>query len=889
MKIKNKELLIKKILIVFLIIQPFLDTYILFEGKIIEIFKISPSTVVRIIFVFILGLLSLTLIKSKQKIKSYIIYGIILMVYSVLHIYNAYNFNSLTPGNFNFNPVTEIFYIIRLIIPIFIIILTSNIKFNKETAIKILNILIIIFSGTIVVTNILKISIGAYITRPIDYNIFDWFINNIHETKSFYDTASRGYFSFANMISSMLFGLTAILYYKLFTKFNYKIIILLIIQMLAMFMLGTKVATVGFLLSTIAMFFVYLFFCIIKKDTKFSYKVISTIILIIMSWISIYPYSPCKNRTTIVEEENKESQQELEKPKLEIDLEHLSEKEKGNVVKEFVYNNYKKYGIKEQHIIEYYSYEYDAYFWYQMFDEPYPIRSGNREVMIKILERLKYLNANEQSDTMLGLTYSRMSNISYLEQDFISQYYTLGIMGSILLILPYLFILILSIIKVLLNKEKITLFNISLIICCGSALAGAFYCGNSLDNLTFTIIYGFIFGILITTIFSKKERKLKEDEITIMALHLNYGGVEQYISSLCKMLVDTYKINIITTYKINDKPAFKFDKNIKITYLIDREPNKQELIAAIKEKDFIKIIKEGLKSIKILYLKNKRNITAIKEIDSKYIITTREFHNKLVGHYANGNIIKIATEHNYHNNNNKYIKKVIKSIKGFDYFILVTENLKDFYKNKVKDTKCVYIPNVIEKLPNKSTKLKKNNIINVGRLEKEKAQQELIDIVKEIKKEVKDIKLYLIGDGSLKNNIKEKIKENNLEENIILTGFISKKEMEKYLINSKLFVMTSHTESFGLVLIEAMSYKIPCIAYDSADGAKVLLKNDVGILVKNRDKKQMILKIKELLKDNQKLKEYSEKGYNSCKSYLIENVKKEWLEILNRSNDEKKN
>lgn len=887
MKITNKELLIKKILIIFLILQPFLDTYILFEGKIIDIFKISPSTIIRLLFVLILGILSLTIIKSKKQIKSYIIYGIVLLIYSVFHIYNAYNFNSLTPGNFNFNIITEVFYIIRMIIPIFIIILTSNIKFSKESILKILNILIILFSGTIVITNILKISIGAYITKPIEYNIFNWFINNIHETHSFYNTASRGYFSFANMISSLLFGMTAVLYYQLYKKFNYKIVILIIIQMLAMFILGTKVSTMGFLLSTITMFILYLFFCIIKKDVKFNYKIIITITLVIMSWAMIYPYSPCNNRSSIVEEETQENKEELEKPKLEIELEGLTEEEKGSIVKEFVYNNYNQYGIREQYILEYYPYEYDAYFWYKIFDEPYNVRSDNRELMIKILDRLKFLNNNEVMDNLFGITYSRMSNISYLEQDFLSQYYTLGILGSLLLTLPYILILIGSVVKVMLDKKKFDMFNISLILCCFCAIAGAFYCGNSLDNLTFTIIYGFIFGILITVIFTKKEKKLKEDEITIMALHLNYGGVEQYISSLCKMLGEKYKINIITTYKINDKPAFEFDENIKITYLIKGSPNKQEILKAIKEKKFFNIIKEGIKSIKILYLKRKRNIIAIKSIDSKYIITTRTFHNRLVGYYSDKKIIKIATEHNYHNNNKKYINKVIQSIKGFDYFILVTENLKEFYQNKVNNTKCIYIPNVIDKLPNKSTKLKNNNIINIGRLEQEKAQEELIDIVKELKKEIKDIKLFLIGDGSLRHELNKKIKENNLEDNIILTGFLSKEEMEKYFIDSKLFVMTSYTESFGLVLIEAMSYKVPCIAYDSADGAKVLLKNDVGILIENREKKQMVIKIKELLKDNKKLKEYSEKGYNSCKSYLIENVKKQWLEILNRSNDEK--
>lgn len=879
MKRINIESLTQKILVIFLILQPFLDTYLLFEGKIIEIFKISPSTIIRLMFVFVLGILSLFLIKSKKQLTSYILYGITLLIYSIFHIYNAYSFNSLTPGNFNFGVVTEIFYIIRLLIPMFLIALSSNLKFDKEKIIKIFNILVLLFSGTIVITNILEISIGAYITKPVGYNIFSWFIENIHETHSFYDTATRGYFSFANMISSLLFGFTAILYFQLFKKFDYKKIILIIIQMLAMFMLGTKISTFGFLLSTIAMLIIYIFFCLIKKELRIDYKIIVTISVIIISWFLIYPYSPCQNRVSIVASENKNNEGKIEREEFEIDSK-LSEREKGNIVKEYVYNNYKLFGIKENYILKYYPYQYDAYFWYEIYLQPYEIRSSNRNIMIGILDRLKYLNNDKIVDELFGLTYSRMSNIAYLERDFVSQYYTLGIIGSLLLTLPYILIVIFSSLKVLIDKSKFTLANITLIFCCFSALAGAYYCGNTLDNLTFTIIYSFIFGLLIRNVLVKEQKELKEDEITIMALHLNYGGVEQYISSLCKMLRGKYKINIISTYKINDKPAFKFDDDIKITYLINSSPNKNEFKNAIKDKNIVKIIKEGLKSIKILYLRRQRNISAIKNINSKYIITTRIFHNNLVGKYADKNIIKIATEHNYHNNNNKYINKVINSVKGFDYLVVVTNNLKDFYENKIDNTKCVYIPNVIDKLPEKSASLKNNNIINIGRLEVEKAQEELIDIVKELKKDIKDIKLFLIGDGSLRKTIEQKIKDNNLEENIILTGFISKEEIENYMIDSKLFVMTSHTESFGLVLIESMSYRVPCIAYDSADGAKVLLKNDVGILVKNRTQNQMVEKIKELLTDDKLLKEYSEKGYNECQNYLGENVKNKWFEIL---------
>ena len=76
---------------------------------------------------------------------------------------------------------------------------------------------------------------------------------------------------------------------------------------------------------------------------------------------------------------------------------------------------------------------------------------------------------------------------------------------------------------------------------------------------------------------------MKKKNITILALHLNYGGVEKYISSLCKMLENDYNIKIIVTYNNNYKTAFEFSENIEIEYLIDRMPNKKEIFEAIKK------------------------------------------------------------------------------------------------------------------------------------------------------------------------------------------------------------------------------------------------------------------------------------------------------------------
>ena len=68
-------------------------------------------------------------------------------------------------------------------------------------------------------------------------------------------------------------------------------------------------------------------------------------------------------------------------------------------------------------------------------------------------------------------------------------------------------------------------------------------------------------------------------KITIFALHLDYGGIEKYISYFCKMFEKKYNIEIICTYKMNSTPAFEFSKNINIKYLIESTAGSNALIS----------------------------------------------------------------------------------------------------------------------------------------------------------------------------------------------------------------------------------------------------------------------------------------------------------------------
>lgn len=370
-------------------------------------------------------------------------------------------------------------------------------------------------------------------------------------------------------------------------------------------------------------------------------------------------------------------------------------------------------------------------------------------------------------------------------------------------------------------------------------------------------------------------------KITILALHLGYGGIEKCISNLANSLINEYEIEIVSTYKLYDKPPFYFDEKINIKYLMDDKPNRKEIKTALKKFKLITFFKELFKAKKILKLKKELMIDYIKKCDSDIIISTRDIHNLWLGLYGNNNAVKIGWEHNYHNNNQKYIDKVVNSVQNLDYFVLVSKELKEFYESRVKTCKCVYIPNSIMSLPDKLSKLDTNNIVSIGRLSPEKGYLDLIDVFKLVTDNISDVKLNIIGDGVEKEKIIKKIKDYNLEDKIVLHGYQTSEYIEEQLLNSSIYVMTSLTESFGLVILEASSYGIPCIAFDSANGVKNLIKDNWdGYLVENRDKLKMAKRIINLINDKNRRLIMGDNAYKKCNNYLASNIKDEWIKIF---------
>ncbi len=164
-------------------------------------------------------------------------------------------------------------------------------------------------------------------------------------------------------------------------------------------------------------------------------------------------------------------------------------------------------------------------------------------------------------------------------------------------------------------------------------------------------------------------------------------------------------------------------------------------------------------------------------------------------------------------------------------------------------------------------RFEKNNIIMVGRLTHQKNFDLIIDAYAENETLKKKYKIFIMGAGELENRLKKKVKFYNLDTRIVFLGH--KKNVIKYIKDSKLFISSSLWEDPGFVIIEAALSNIPIISSDCPSGPKEIInENELGgYLFKNNSKKDLNKKINQFFLEDKNI-------IFKKKIYVKKNIKK---------------
>ena len=220
--------------------------------------------------------------------------------------------------------------------------------------------------------------------------------------------------------------------------------------------------------------------------------------------------------------------------------------------------------------------------------------------------------------------------------------------------------------------------------------------------------------------------------------------------------------------------------------------------------------------------------------------------------------------------NIKTILYLICSLTFKHIFWVATSSYNGYKFAKFIKNKSSVLYNVIDEqqVINKAKEDKNDynyDIIFLGRLAYPKNPERLIDILKLVCDKRPDTKVAIVGTGDQEENVRKKIQEKKLEDNIELLGYMQ--NPFKILSSCKLMIMCSIYEGTPMSVLEAQSLGIPVVS-TPVDGLLDIIKNDEnGFLSDNND--ELSEKIIEILSDKNKLNEMKQKSINKFK--LINN------------------
>lgn len=340
----------------------------------------------------------------------------------------------------------------------------------------------------------------------------------------------------------------------------------------------------------------------------------------------------------------------------------------------------------------------------------------------------------------------------------------------------------------------------------------------------------------------------------------NAGGVARVLSIKANYFVEyfNYEVHILSQNEENDLPFYDFNSEIifhdmtlkgnVFQFLKSYQKQINQVIQEIKP-DVILVADNGLKAFVFPFIVKTKSSIVFEVHGSKFIedkVQKTDFISK--------SIQKI-----------KYRFKDF-SVRKFTKIVALSEESRKEWKAK----NAIVIPNPSWIKTEKKSDLRNKKVIAIARNSYEKGLDRLLLIWKKVSEKHPDWILDIYTD---------EIESLEKMPNINYLHFVKSIE-EKYL-ESSIYVMTSRSEGFPMVLLEAMAIGLPCIAFDCPTGPGSIIKNNEnGFLIPVNDFEMYIEKLSFLVENEETRFEFGRNAKLISENYSVEKIMEQWRSFL---------
>ncbi|SNT56893.1 Glycosyltransferase involved in cell wall bisynthesis [Actinomadura meyerae] len=317
------------------------------------------------------------------------------------------------------------------------------------------------------------------------------------------------------------------------------------------------------------------------------------------------------------------------------------------------------------------------------------------------------------------------------------------------------------------------------------------------------------------------------------------GGTVRTVFTQANTMVERgHEVDIVTMWRSHDNVPFHLDPRVRLTPLVDGRPGTDHTPPdpAAEDTSWHSLFPGKMSATAESRARVNALIEYLRGVHDGILVCTRPTITLIAKHFSDPRLVRVVQEHAHLSwHNPEWRAAIDAAYPDFDALVTLTAADHASYAEAFPGMGRVErIPNALHSLDVPQSDLSRKVVVSAGRLDRAKGFDHMIRAFAAVAERHPDWTLRIYGSGPEEERLRKMVLDMHLYNHVFMMGPTS--ELDEALAKASVFAMSSRSEGFGMVLLEALNCGLPAVSFDCPVGPReILTHGEDGLLVPTGD------------------------------------------------------